>query len=90
MEINVGDILQKGSDFFRIYSGSSNEIVLNRVFWNSIKERLEIYHDYDFCTYDDILNGVFAHYKSDDIEIIKKFEILKRKTKLKKLKSTYD
>jgi len=91
MDIEEGDILQAGGHFFRVYTMNprKHEVVFNKIIWNPTKGKngiLEIFHDYEFCKFDEIGDGKkYTHFKSDDPEVIKLLEIPKRKYKIQRL-----
>ena len=80
-----GDILRKGSKFYRIYDFSTGkkDIVCNRIIYNFKKEFLTISHDYTFIDINDVYNNVYEIIKPEDSK--SQLEIIKRKYKLLKL-----
>ena len=84
--INIGDILQKGLNFYRVYSISYPDIIMNKILYNEKTEKLQIYHGYEFTTCDEIGNNklyTLLNAKSNDTKL--KVELIKRKYKLKKI-----
>ena len=43
MEIKEGDILQRGLHFYRVYTTTKKDIVMNKIIYNHIKEHLQIF-----------------------------------------------
>lgn len=86
MEIKEGDILQKGLFFYRVYTTTRNDIIINKILYNHVKEYLQIYHDYEYVNWNDVGDGkLYTLLKSDDEDTISKLELVKRKYKLQKL-----
>jgi len=83
--VNEGDILQKGLDFYRVYSVSIKDIVMNKVIFNHIKNSLQLYKGYNFASWEEIENKYYTVLKREEPETIKKLELIKRKHKLNKL-----
>ena len=83
-----GDILRKGGYFYRIYdiNPKKHEIIFNKVIWNPLHNHLEIFHDYEFCKFDEVGDGkLYTHIKSTDPVLKELLEIPKRKYKIQKL-----
>lgn len=86
MNIKEGDILQKGIHFYRVYTTSKRDVVVNKILYNFKTERLQIFHDYEYINIDDVGDG--KQYKFLDCEsndTLEKLEWVKRKFKLQKL-----
>lgn len=86
MEIKEGDILQKGLIFYRVYSATAKDIVMNKILYNPKTERLQIYHGYDYASWDQVGDGkIYTILKSENQDTLAKLELVKRKYKLQKL-----
>ena len=86
MEIKEGDILQQGLHFYRVYTTTRKDIVMNKIIYNHIKEHLQIYHDYEYTTYDQVGDGkIYTILDCENKDTISKLELVKRKYKLQKL-----
>jgi len=86
MIIKVGDILQKGLIFYRIYSLSSTDIVINKILYNEKTEKLQIYHGYEFAAWYEVGDGkLYSILDSENNDTKLKLELIKRKYKLQKL-----
>jgi hypothetical protein len=57
MELKEGDILQRGLHFYRIYTMSKNDIVMNRIIYNFKTEKLQIFHGYEYTNFNDVGDG---------------------------------
>lgn len=86
MEIKEGDILQKGLHFYRVYTTTRTDIVMNKIIYNHIKEYLQIYHDYEYAKWDQVGEGkIYTILESENQNTVDKLELVKRKYKLQKL-----
>jgi hypothetical protein len=86
MEIKEGDIIQQGLHFYRVYTTTKRDIVVNKILYNFKTERLQIFHDYEYIDWNDVGEG--KKYNLLDCEeesTLEKFEWVKRKFKLQKL-----
>jgi hypothetical protein len=86
MEIKEGDILQFGLHFYRVYTTTRTDIVVNKILYNHIKEYLQIFHDYEYVRWDEVGEGKkFTLFASETPNIKAKLELVKRKYKIQKL-----
>ena len=86
--MEAGDLLQRGNKFYSVYDTNprKNEVIVNKIIWNTKEERLWIFHDYEVISFNDIgKDKKYIHIPADDPSVPDKLEILKRKTKIKKL-----
>lgn len=82
MNIQEGDILQKGLHFYRVYS-VGKDVVMNRILYNPKTERLQIYHGYDFATWDQVGDDkIYKILEAENVDTKAKLELVKRKYKL--------
>lgn len=85
MNLKVGDILQKGLDFYRIYN-VGRDIVMNQILYNPKTEKLQITHRYSFADWSEIGdNKLYKVHYAENPETVQKLEMIKRKYKLEKL-----
>lgn len=86
MEIKEGDILQSGLHFYRVYTTTRKDIVMNKILYNHIKEYLQISHDYEYATWDQVGDGkLYTVLDAENKDTLAKLELVKRKYKLQKL-----
>ena len=86
MEIKAGDILQRGLHFYRVYTTTRNDIVVNKILYNHIKEYLQINHDYDYISWDKVGEGkLYTLLDCENDDTLAKLELVKRKYKIQKL-----
>lgn len=86
MNIKEGDILQKGLHFYRVYTTTKTDIVMNKIIYNHIKEHLQIFHDYEYATWNQVGEGkIYTILESENEDTLAKLELVKRKYKLQKL-----
>jgi len=83
MKLQEGDILQKGLHFYRVYS-VGKDIVMNKVLYNPKNDKLQIYHGYEFATWDQI-GTMYTIFEAENVHTKSKLELIKRKYKLEKL-----
>ena len=83
MNLESGDILRKGSKFYRVYdfAKKSRDVVCNQILYNPKREELVLAHDFVYIAFNDIGKGYDI--VNDDIK--QRLEILKRKYKLDKI-----
>lgn len=81
MELKSGDILRKGSKFYRVhdFARRSKDVVCNQVLYNPKKKSLVIAQDYTWISLDDIGN---VYSVVEEQNKIQELEIIKRKYKL--------
>jgi len=86
MEIKEGDILQRGLHFYRVYTTTRKDIVVNKILYNHIKEYLQINHDYEYIAWDEVGEGkLYTLLDCENKDTLEKLELVKRKYKLQKL-----
>lgn len=86
MNLKEGDILQKGLHFYRVYTITRKDIVMNRIIYNHIKEYLQISHDYEYTNWSEVGDGkIYTILESENKDTLSKLELVKRKYKLQKL-----
>ena len=86
MEIKEGDILQSGLHFYRVYTTTKKDIVMNKILYNFKTERLQIFHDYEYAKWDEVGdNKLYKLLDCEDNDTLAKLELVKRKYKLQKL-----
>ena len=87
MEIEEGDILQRGLDFYRIHTVIPFKyVVMNKILYNPKTERLQIYHGYEYADFDVIGDDkLYKLFDADNKDTMLKLELVKRKYKLQKL-----
>jgi hypothetical protein len=83
MKVQEGDILQKGLHFYRIYS-VGKDVAMNRILYNPKTERLQIYHGYDFASWNEI-GTLYYILEAESVDTKAKLELVKRKYKLQYL-----
>lgn len=85
MNLKVGDILQNGLNFYRIYN-VGKDIVMNQILYNPRTEKLQITHKYSFAEWYEVGDTKLykVHY-AENPETTQKLEMIKRKYKLEKL-----
>jgi len=77
-----GDILQKGTFFYRVCN-VGRDIVTNRVLYNTTTEKLQIAAKYEYVEWHEI-GQIYNLIEPDDR--LNKLELIKRKYKLQKIK----
>jgi hypothetical protein len=86
MEIKEGDILQQGVHFYRVYTTTRTDIIVNKILYNHIKEYLQIFHDYEYIPWNEVGEGCkYNLFAAETPDIKFKLELVKRKYKLQKL-----
>jgi hypothetical protein len=61
---------------------------MNKILYNPKTETLQIFHGYDYASWDQIGDGkLYTILKNEDTETLSKLEWIKRKYKLQKLNS---
>lgn len=86
MNLKVGDILQRGLYFYRVYNVGAKDIVMNRILYNPKTERLQIYHGYDYANWNEVGDGnIYTILDAENGDTKAKLEMVKRKYKLQKL-----
>ena len=88
MKIQEGDILQKGLHFYRVYS-VGKDIAMNKILYNPKTERLQIYHGYEFATWDEV-GTIYTILESESVGTRAKLELVKRKYKLQNFNKLND
>lgn len=86
MNLEPGNILRKGSKFYRVhdFTRKSNDVVCNQVLYNPKQERLVIAHEFIYIDLDDVEKNIYEKVPTEDAKQL--LEIVKRKYKLLKLK----
>lgn len=83
--IEVGDYLQQGLHFYRIYD-VGKDIVMNQILYHPKYERLQMTHVYSFAELNEIGEGKkYILHKGNSPELKIRLEWIKRKYKLEKL-----
>ena len=87
MNLKEGDILRKGSKFYRVlnFTKKTNDVVCNQVLYNPKKETLVIAHDVVYVDLDDVEKKIYEKVPTKDAKQL--LEIVKRKYKLLKLEN---
>ena len=86
MNLKSGDILRKGSKFYRVndFARRSKDVVCNQILYKPKTDQLVIAGDLTWISLDDIDKKIYNKVPIDDAKQLP--EIVKRKYKLLKLK----